>query len=312
MKIHIISGFLGSGKTTLINKWLPVLSGEICIVENEFGDVGIDNQLLPKSLNIKKIHSGCICCTLRGDLKEGILNMKKRFNPDHLIIEPSGVASLSEIIEIIKELKSTNIKIGSICTLVDVDVFEDFIKDFGHFYKDQIISAPLVFLSNLKEYNDEFISKIVDQIKGINPKVNILKKEWINLNPEILDIYMSINNSNIENNDLNEIIPADQVLENYSVINPKILTEKKFLSFFNNLERFTNKKLLRSKGIIKIKGNKYIHFDYTPCNKDWNYVNKSSELGVVFIGEELDEKEINKAFNKFNDFSIEKGGEKCN
>ena len=180
--IVIVSGFLGAGKTTFIKKILEKVSAgkKLAIIENEFGDVGIDGEILSKyGMNIREINSGCICCSVAGDFKTSILELKKDYDPETIIIEPSGVAKLSDIEEICisrPELFYIKKKI----VVVDLNLYEIYTINFGDFYNDQIKNADIIVFSRYTEAINSGIDieKVKKDILEKNNKALILDKEW--------------------------------------------------------------------------------------------------------------------------------------
>ena len=150
IKIDIVSGFLGAGKTTLINRLIKdVYVGEkIVLVENEFGEVGIDGGFLAETgINITEINSGCICCSLTGDFSAALRKVAAKFSPDRIIIEPSGVGKLGEVIRAVAEAKVENGAISSLVTVVDATRCGMYLKNFGEFFCEQIKSARCIIFS---------------------------------------------------------------------------------------------------------------------------------------------------------------------
>ena len=136
-KIDIISGFLGAGKTTLIQKLIKeVYAGKkVVLVENEFGEIGIDGGFLKDAgIVVNEINSGCICCTLQGDFRNALQEVVKKYNPDHIIIEPSGVGKLSDILAVVKDVEG--LELNSYSTVVDAKRWEIYHKNFKEFFDD--------------------------------------------------------------------------------------------------------------------------------------------------------------------------------
>ena len=147
-KIDIISGFLGAGKTTLIQKLIKeVYAGKkVVLVENEFGEIGIDGGFLKDAgIVVNEINSGCICCTLQGDFRNALQEVVKKYDPDHIIIEPSGVGKLSDILAVVKDVEG--LQLNSYSTVVDAKRCEIYHKNFKEFFDDQISTAACVILS---------------------------------------------------------------------------------------------------------------------------------------------------------------------
>ncbi len=169
--INIVSGFLGCGKTTFLNKVIPNMQGSNALIENEFGNIGIDGDLIHHSLPIKEIYSGCICCTVKENFNKALEELVLDYKLDNIFIEPSGVGSLSDILKVCNRvsLNSTlNIKIRDVITIVDVDSFNDYIDNFGSFYLDQIENAQMIFLSHFENLVDSEVEEIIEKISLIN------------------------------------------------------------------------------------------------------------------------------------------------
>ena len=180
-KIDIISGFLGAGKTTLIKKILAeALSTEkIVIIENEFGEIGIDGGFLKDAgVTVTEMNSGCICCSLSGDFSKALEKVISEYSPDRIIIEPSGVGKLSDVITAVKTVLSDNVKLNSFSTVADASRFKIYHKNFGEFFDNQITSAKTVILSHTDGLSDDKISLCIDTIKSLNPDAVISVTSW--------------------------------------------------------------------------------------------------------------------------------------
>ena len=158
MEIQIVSGFLGAGKTTFLNKYLSLLGGNTVVIENEFGDVGLDGELIQGDLPVKELYAGCICCSLALDFQKGIKELAEQFHPDRIVIEPSGVGRLTDVVKACgraKEKEGIDLRITKFIVILDITEFEDYIDGFGAFYLDQIQNAGLILLSHLEQVSKE-------------------------------------------------------------------------------------------------------------------------------------------------------------
>ena len=157
IKIDIISGFLGAGKTTLINRLIrEAYKGEkVVLIENEFGEIGIDGGFLRDAgVEITEMNSGCICCSLVGDFSEALKKVIEEFSPDRILIEPSGVGKLSDVIKAVEDTDNDDILLNSFTTVVDAKKCKVYMKNFGEFYNNQIENSKAIVLSHTTGLDD--------------------------------------------------------------------------------------------------------------------------------------------------------------
>jgi len=182
-KVDVISGFLGAGKTTLIQKLIKdVFSGQkVVLVENEFGEIGIDGGFLKDAgIVINEVNGGCICCTLQGDFHQALIQVINQYHPDRIIIEPSGVGKLSDILNIIKEVE--DLELNSYSAVVDAKRCKIYHKNFKEFFDDQIKTAACVILSKTQTVNEEVLQNDVDIIHELNDHARVITTNWDDLN----------------------------------------------------------------------------------------------------------------------------------
>ena len=181
-KIDIISGFLGAGKTTFIKKMLEEgFKGEqIVLIENEFGEVGIDGGFLKDAgIEISEMNSGCICCSLVGDFAKNLHEVIDRFHPDRILIEPSGVGKLSDVMKSVVDIEGEeDVKLNALVTVVNACKASKQMKAFGEFFNNQIAYATTVVLSRAQSATDEQLEFCVRQIQDMNPKAAIITTAW--------------------------------------------------------------------------------------------------------------------------------------
>ena len=194
VKVDIISGFLGAGKTTLIkNLFKSSMKNEkVVLIENEFGEIGVDGTFLKESgVEIKEINSGCICCSLVGDFSSSMKEVVEKFNPDRIIIEPSGVGRLSDIIKAVEKVEE-ELKINIVATVVDGGKCKMYHKNFGEFYNDQIAQAKTVIVSKTEKLSESKINDALEIIRELNPDVTVITTPVSELDPEkVLDTLQS-------------------------------------------------------------------------------------------------------------------------
>ena len=182
-KIDIISGFLGAGKTTLIKKLLAeAYQGEkLVLIENEFGEISIDGGFLKESgVQISEMSSGCICCSLVGDFNQALKDVAEQFHPDRILIEPSGVGKLSDVIVAVENTarEMPELKLNSFVTVADASKVKVYMKNFGEFYNNQIESAGTIVLSRTQKLSREKLEAAAEMLRAKNPDAAILTTPW--------------------------------------------------------------------------------------------------------------------------------------
>ena len=185
-KIDIFSGFLGAGKTTLIKKLIrEAFQGEqIVLIENEFGEIGIDGGFLQEAgIQINELNSGCICCSLVGDFREALRKVVEQYAPDRILIEPSGVGKLSDVTRAVQGVaEELPVQLNSFVTVADVKKVKMYMKNFGEFYNDQISHASCIILSRTGSADEEKVAAAVAMLKEKNHTATIVTTDWEQLN----------------------------------------------------------------------------------------------------------------------------------
>ena len=180
-KVDIFSGFLGAGKTTLIKKLIAEAYGDeqIVLIENEFGEIGVDSGFLKETgVQINEMNAGCICCTLVGDFGKALNEVIEKFDPDRILIEPSGVGKLSDVIIAVQDLHNDKIQLNGFTTVVDAKKAKMYLKNFGEFYKNQVENASSIILSHTAGMSDEKIQEVVDMMRTMNKNASIVTTDW--------------------------------------------------------------------------------------------------------------------------------------
>ena len=202
-KVDIISGFLGAGKTTLIAKLLKEgLAGEqVVLIENEFGEIGIDGGFLKESgVEIREMNSGCICCSLVGDFGTSLKEVVEKYHPDRIIIEPSGVGKLSDVIKAVKDLHIENeIRLNSASTVADASKVKVYMKNFGEFFNNQIEHAGTIILSRTQNVSEAKLKTDIELIRSLNKDAHIITTPWDDIDgKQILDAMENVTNLELE------------------------------------------------------------------------------------------------------------------
>ncbi len=328
-KIDIFSGFLGAGKTTLIKKLIQEAykDEKIVIIENEFGEIGIDGGFLKDSgIQVNEMNSGCICCSLVGDFEIALKQVLDEYTPDRIIIEPSGVGKLSDVIKAVQDVKMDDACLNGYATVVDSNKCKMYMKNFGEFFNDQIASAGCIILSHTKNIAEEKISKCIELIREHNADAVIVTTPWDKLDgKQLLDAIERCNTLEADLHNLehehhhhhkhNEECHcghhhehdeechcghhhhADEIFTSWGTETVNKYSADEINSFLQEL--IDNNKygmVLRAKGIVCGEDGQWIHFDYIPGEPDVRIGNADITGRICVIGSEINEKEIEKLF----------------
>ena len=314
IKVYIISGFLGSGKTTLIKKLLEDGKfNRVMLLENEFGEVGIDGNLFDEGLKVKEINSGCICCSLKGDLKAALDEIRS-YDIDALVIEPSGVGKLSEIMDTVSEMDDMEIK-GHICML-DAKKAVIYHKNYKEFFDDQVVAANSIILSRADLVSEEKLEGVVAMLKEMNEDATVVTTPYMELDNDYL---MDIIEENVTCRNCMEMMDedelehhlhhhdeececghhhhhhhdhdADEVFENIGFETVKTYTEEEIRSILEKLKG----DVIRAKGFVK-GTDSWLYFDL--AGDDIIIRNGQSKYTglVTVIGSHLNEEYIKGLF----------------
>ena len=180
-KIDIYSGFLGAGKTTLIKKLLQeAYQGQkLVLIENEFGEIGIDGGFLQDAgINIREMNSGCICCSLVGDFGKALTQVIADYHPDRIVIEPSGVGKLSDVVGAVNKVTGEDVTLGYTVAVVDAGKVKSYSKNFGEFYNNQVQTASTIILSRTDAIPQDKLDKAVELLRELNPQATIVTTPW--------------------------------------------------------------------------------------------------------------------------------------
>ena len=333
-KIDIISGFLGAGKTTLIKKLIKECykNEQLVIIENEFGEIGIDGGFLKESgINITEMNSGCICCSLVGDFGRALAEVIEKYSPDRVIIEPSGVGKLSDVITAVENADCKGAILNSYTAVVDAKKCKIYHKNFGEFFNNQIENASTVILSHTGGLAQDKLDKALEIIKELNDDALVVTTDWEQIGGDkLLDAIENGNKSvadalHIEHHhhehdehcdcgchehhhhhEHDEHCDcgchehhhhhADEVFISWGMQTAAKFTEERIKNILNELDN-TDKygTVLRAKGIVDgIDG--WIHFDYIPSEADIRKGGADVTGRVCVIGAALNEDNLEQLF----------------
>ena len=287
MKVLLVSGFLGAGKTTFIKEMSKNINLEFVVLENEYADIGVDGDFLDeKNLNVWEMSEGCICCSMKGDFKSSIKRIYSEINPEYLIIEPTGVGMLSSIIENIREINNNDIEILSPLTLIDVTSFNEYLKTFNNFFIDNLKNTGEIILTKLNSFNSFDIENIKNEISKINNNLEIIiddyrtfPKEW----------FADLLNKSIDNKiiDKNFSLKTHINLRTFSKENINLKTMDELGLLLNRLVNGDFGKIYRAKGIVKIDGY-WGKFNLVYKNFEMEPITDAKGTKIVIIGNNLD------------------------
>ena len=301
MKILIISGFLGAGKTTFIKELAKRTKKEIAIFENEYGTSGVDGDILKEStkVNIWELTEGCICCSVKGDFAASVLTIANTVNPDYLVIEPTGVAMLSNLITNLKQIEYEHIKLMAPISIVDALSLERYKNEFPEIYKDQIEFADTVIFSKSENLSENEKEKLGLEVKSINNSCNIVLDHysiqpdnwWDSLLLKYLDGTV-------------EIPIKDETAEmpdSFSLNNISVRSVEKFIIFLENLIRGMYGNVFRAKGSFTVKG---LNLRFDVADNRYMVELDTDEISdkVVFIGNDIKKQKIREVFFENSDF----------
>lgn len=288
VKLDIFSGFLGAGKTTLIKKLLEeAFTGEkLALIENEFGTVGIDGRIMKAyDLQITELNAGCICCSIAGDFTRGLKEVLKLYKPDRILIEPSGVSKLSDVIKgCTPFLREGSVELNLCVTVIDVTKYKLYLKNFSEFYKDQLKNAKTVILSRTADWKRDKLDAVIEDIRQYNKEAAIITTAWDSLDGKAIlhaaeeegrsSMYKGLTGERqsykvsaqkaagirIERKEGHD---AEEIFSVWGIETARIFTGEKLKSILHQLDSL-NMQILRGKGILEGENHKWLQFDYVP------------------------------------------------
>ena len=287
MKILLVSGFLGAGKTTFIKELAKNINLEFVVLENEYADIGVDKDFLDeKNLNVWEMSEGCICCSMKGDFKSSIKRIYSEINPEYLVVEPTGVGMLSSIIENIREINNNDIEILSPITLIDITSFSEYLETFNNFFTDNLKNTGKVILTKLENSNYFEIENIKNEILKINNNLEIITDDYRNFQKEW---FGEILNKSIDNKiiDKNFSLKTHINLRTFSKENVNLKTMDELGLLLNRLVNGDFGKIYRAKGIVKIDGY-WGKFNLVYKNFEMEPITDAKGTKIVIISNNLD------------------------
>ena len=316
-KIEIVSGFLGAGKTTLIKKLLKeAFAGEkLVLIENEFGEIGVDGGFLKEAgIEITEMNSGCICCSLVGDFGTALKEVLEKYSPDRVIIEPSGVGKLSDVV---KAVEAVGEIVNSSVTVVDGQKCNMYMKNFGEFFNNQIENAGTIVISRTQKMKEDKLEKCVAQIKEKNSHATIITTPWDEIDGKVIVNAMehialelpeehhhehgegcSCGCHGHHHDHGHHHHHADEVFSSWGVETPRKYTEEEVQGILKELSDNDDCGIiLRAKGIVPCTDGGWLHFDMVPEEYELRHGAADYTGRICVIGSLLNKEELAKLFH---------------
>lgn len=291
-KIGVISGFLGAGKTTLIRKLLREIpqNETTVILENEFGEIGIDGKILQQDgVRVREINSGCICCTLAGDFSDALKEVIRKYQPDRVFIEPSGVGKLSDILPTCRRIALREQGKADFCvTVVNALKYQMYARNFSEFFFDQIENAAAILLSRTQQIEPDLLQDTIKDIRQHNPKAAILTTPWEQISAgQILRIAEKGAPPLIQKEELpKHHHHAGETFQVWSMETPHLFSRELLDRALKSLPKYGN--VLRAKGLIARNEGGWCQFDYVPGEIRVQDAGPDFTGRICVIGENLD------------------------
>lgn len=300
IKVDVVSGFLGAGKTTLIRKLLKAYEQEqVVLIENEFGEIGVDGELVERDgFEVFEISNGCICCIMQKDFVHMLTRVIKEFKPQRIIIEPTGISILSEIIGILQRPEfASRCRINSLLTVVDSLNYLEQCEIFGEFFEDQIANATSLILSKSQLVDQHTLQKIIDSVRLLNSEAEIITKHWDSLIPgEVLGLLEDNPATGFEEIFSTEYKPCSE--NEFSTVGIETSGQYKVEDLERILTQLNNPgygQVLRGKGFLKAAEGS-LEFSYTNGQFIINGSKLKTRGRLCLIGKDLNETELRKLF----------------
>ena len=307
-KIDIFSGFLGAGKTTLIKKLIAeAYTGEqLVLIENEFGEIGIDGGFLQEAgISITEMNSGCICCSLVGDFGKALRQVMDTYHPDRILIEPSGVGKLSDVIRAVQNLEMHDVVLNGFTTVVDATKAKMYMRNFGEFFNNQVEHASAIILSRTAGMSQEKLDACVALLREKNPTATIVTTPWDELDGKQLLAAMerrdtlaaALEELAEEQEHEHHHHHADEVFTSWGKETAHPYEKQELAAALEALDTGDYGQVLRAKGIVAGTDGKWLHFDYVPGEVEIRNGAAGVTGRLCVIGAELKEDALTSLFH---------------
>lgn len=295
MKVLVVSGFLGSGKTTFIETLSKNLDKFIVVLENEYGDVGIDGDILKKDdIEIWELTEGCICCTIKANFATSILTIYNSLDPEILVIEPTGLGMLSSVLDNIRKIEYERIEILDPITIVDATAVDKHEEEFGEIFDDQIKTSNKAIISKLSLINAQDVAGVEYKIRQKNPDIQIYAEEFSELDEifwaDLLEDYMDLDFEYIEKN-------VELSVDNIGFEGVEFKNLYEFQQYMRAVVDGRFGKVLRVKGFLKIN-DQWSKVDIVNDLYTLTEIDEMENSKLIFIGKDLKKEDLKILFAK--------------
>jgi len=300
IKVDIVSGFLGSGKTTLIRKLLRICQQEkVVLIENEFGEIGIDGELVERDgFEVFEISNGCICCIMQKDFVQMLSRVIGEFHPERILIEPTGISILSEILDVLRRPEfAPQIQINSLITIVDSVNYLTQRDVFGEFFEDQITNASVLILSKSQLVDQQTLDEIIHSVKELKPDGEMISKPWDTLTIGELKDLIAVQTDL----DLSEILHteykpcSENEFDTLGLKTSRTYSKEDLEQILGQISQPRYGQVLRGKGFLK-SAQGFLDFSYTNGQFEIRENKFKSQGRLCLIGKNLKEQEIKTLF----------------
>ncbi len=287
MKVLIVSGFLGAGKTTFIKQLAQRSGRDFVVLENEYGQTGVDGALLDtpdKSMNVWELTEGCICCSMKADFAASVLTIANALDPEFLVVEPTGVGMLSSIIANLRQIEYERIALLRPITILDGNSYARYMREFSSLYRDQIEAAGLILFSKMERAEAEETNALAKQIRALNPQAQVLPTHYAQMD----DAWWATILATLYDGSPCETAAAAQApdLENLGLSGVRMPSAAHLVTFLEDVIRGEYGNIVRAKGFLRA-GDQDCRFDVADDRYSITGMEDMPESRAIFIGKDI-------------------------
>ena len=285
MKVLVISGFLGAGKTTFIKELAERTHKDFAVMENEYGEAAIDGAVLSQSsekLNIWELTEGCICCSMKSDFANSVLTIANTVDPEYLIVEPTGVGMLSKVLENLSQIQYDKIRLLSPVTILDGNSFDRYLKEYPEIFEDQLKSTGTVLISKMESASPEELTVLSQKVRQLAPAAELILSHYTKQEE---DWYADLLCRDLSGR-ISKGSDWDTDLENLGLTDVSLQSPDQLVLFLNGIVSGLFGNICRSKGYLKA-GDSWLHFDTADRTYSLTGCGPMKDSRAVFIGKDL-------------------------